>query len=53
MLNRFFALDAHGTTVRTGLLAGALRLVCGQASTRDWLVYVWAALGVVRFIYLA
>jgi AGZA family xanthine/uracil permease-like MFS transporter len=30
-----------------------LKLVRGQASFRDWLVYVLAALCVVRFIYLA
>jgi AGZA family xanthine/uracil permease-like MFS transporter len=30
-----------------------LKLVRGQASLRDWLVYVLAALCVVRFIYLA
>jgi AGZA family xanthine/uracil permease-like MFS transporter len=30
-----------------------LKLVRGQATLRDWLVYVLAALCVVRFIYLA
>jgi adenine/guanine/hypoxanthine permease len=30
-----------------------LKLIRGQARTRDWLVYVLAALCVVRFIYLA
>ena len=30
-----------------------LKLVRGQATFRDWLVYVLAALCVVRFIYLA
>jgi AGZA family xanthine/uracil permease-like MFS transporter len=29
-----------------------LRLVRGQARVRDWLVYVLAALCVVRFVYL-
>jgi adenine/guanine/hypoxanthine permease len=30
-----------------------LKLVRGQARLRDWLVYVLAALCIVRFIYLA
>jgi len=30
-----------------------LKVVRGQASVRDWLVYVLAALCVMRFIYLA
>jgi AGZA family xanthine/uracil permease-like MFS transporter len=31
----------------------ALKLVRGQAKLSDWLVYVLAALCVVRFIYLS
>jgi AGZA family xanthine/uracil permease-like MFS transporter len=37
-----------------GIISHAvLQLVRGEARARDWLVYVLAALCVVRFIYLA
>jgi AGZA family xanthine/uracil permease-like MFS transporter len=43
---------ANGLTFGVTSFA-VLRLLCGQASRKDWMLFLLAALFILRFIYMA